>query len=173
MSIEKKPRAPLDWRAAGLLLGLLGTLAVAIQGPIGVSTAYVTSEAALAERIAPGASQVNAYWKQIGAGLNAEWWLVIGAVAGAVLASILAGSRTRSAVPESWKERFGPRAGARFAAAFVGGFLILFGARLAGGCTSGHILSGMSQLAISGMVFAAGVFGAGIPVARVIYGRNS
>ena len=57
--------------------------------------------------------------------------------------------------------------------AFAGGFLILFGARLAGGCTSGHVLSGVSQLAISGMVFAAGVFASGIVVARSLYGRLS
>ena len=30
---------------------------------------------------------------------------------------------------------------------------MIIGARLAGGCTSGHFLSGMSQLAMSAMVF--------------------
>ena len=33
--------------------------------------------------------------------------------------------------------------------AFIGGFILIFGARMAGGCTSGHILSGGMQLAIS------------------------
>jgi uncharacterized membrane protein YedE/YeeE len=33
--------------------------------------------------------------------------------------------------------------------------MLIIGARLAGGCTSGHFLSGMSQLAISSMIFGA------------------
>ncbi len=37
--------------------------------------------------------------------------------------------------------------------AFVGGFVLIFGARMAGGCTSGHILSGGLQFAISSFVF--------------------
>jgi uncharacterized membrane protein YedE/YeeE len=36
----------------------------------------------------------------------------------------------------------------------VGGFYLIFGARLAGGCTSGHILSGGMQLALSSLLFA-------------------
>jgi hypothetical protein len=170
---ERRERAPLDWRAAGILLGLLGTLAVALQGPIGVSTAYVTTEAAAVAAVSPEAAQANAYWKKIGTALTAEWVLVVGIAVGALGASLLSGTRKRESVPQSWRERFGAGAGARFAGAFAGGFLILFGARLAGGCTSGHIISGMQQLAISGMVFAAAVFAAGIPVARALYGRNA
>jgi uncharacterized membrane protein YedE/YeeE len=169
-------RSPLDWRVGGVLLGALGTLAVAVQGPIGVSTAYVTTEAAVVERVSPGASQANAYWKQIGASLTPEWYLVVGVVVGALGSALLArrryGSRRPGAVPEAWKARFGDGRGRRFAAAAAGGFLVLFGARLAGGCTSGHIISGMSQLAVSGMVFAAAVFAAGIPVARTLYARS-
>jgi uncharacterized membrane protein YedE/YeeE len=30
---------------------------------------------------------------------------------------------------------------------------MIIGARLAGGCTSGHFMSGMSQLAVSAMIF--------------------
>jgi uncharacterized membrane protein YedE/YeeE len=168
-------RSPLDWRVGGVLLGALGTLAVAVQGPIGVSTAYVTTEAAVAERISPGASQANEYWKQIGASLTPEWVLVVGVVAGALGSALLARRRHGSrpgAVPDAWKARFGDGRGWRFAAAAAGGFLILFGARLAGGCTSGHIISGISQLALSGMVFAAGVFVAGITVARTLYARS-
>jgi uncharacterized protein len=49
--------------------------------------------------------------------------------------------------------------------AFAGGFLLIFGARMAGGCTSGHILSGGMQIALSSLVFAvftfAGLLGTG------------
>jgi len=36
---------------------------------------------------------------------------------------------------------------------------MIIGARLAGGCTSGHFMSGMSQLAISSMTFWNGCYG--------------
>ena len=54
----------------------------------------------------------------------------------------------------------------RYTEAFLAGFLILFGARLAGGCTSGLIISGMTQLSVAGFVFAAGVFATGIGTAK-------
>jgi uncharacterized membrane protein YedE/YeeE len=58
----------------------------------------------------------------------------------------------------------------RYADAFLGGVLIVFGARLAGGCTSGHIISGITQLAVSGLIFGAAVFGAGILTAKLLPG---
>jgi uncharacterized membrane protein YedE/YeeE len=44
----------------------------------------------------------------------------------------------------------------------IGGSLLVFGARLAGGCTSGHGISGMSQLSISSFITVAAMFGGGI-----------
>lgn len=66
-----------------------------------------------------------------------------------------------------------PVAGRRKWMAFVGGFLLLFGARLAGGCTSGHIITGMTQLATASFLFAAVVFAVGIPVAKFINSRGA
>lgn len=49
-------------------------------------------------------------------------------------------------VPEAWEKRYGGSRAGRYGATFVGGFLILFGARLAGGCTLGLFLSGATQM---------------------------
>ena len=49
---------------------------------------------------------------------------------------------------------------------------MLIGSRLAGGCTSSHIISGMSQMAVSGLLFGVAVFASGIPAALLIYRRN-
>ncbi len=166
-------RKPIDWRIAAVLLGIIGTLAVGLQGPIGASTAFVTTEAAAVSAVAGrDVAASNAYWNKIGTALNGEWVFVVAMLFGALAASAISGTRRREDVPAVWRDRFGGRTGLRFGAAFGGGFLLLFGARLAGGCTSGHILSGTSQLAISGMVFAAAVFAAGIPFARALYGRS-
>lgn len=51
--------------------------------------------------------------------------------------------------------------------------LLGFGARMAGGCTSGHTLSGAAQLVLSGWVATMGFFIGGITPALLIYGRRS
>jgi uncharacterized membrane protein YedE/YeeE len=55
---------------------------------------------------------------------------------------------------------------------FFAGILVLFGARLAGGCTSGHMMSGMMQTSLSGYLFALGAFAAAVPAAVLLYKRN-
>ena len=46
--------------------------------------------------------------------------------------------------------------------AFIGGAVLAFGARLGGGCTSGHGLSGLSAMSFSSLVTVACMFSAGI-----------
>ncbi|KAL2121560.1 hypothetical protein VTJ04DRAFT_5587 [Mycothermus thermophilus] len=46
----------------------------------------------------------------------------------------------------------------------LGGFLMVLGARMSGGCTSGHGISGLSLLSVSSVVTVAAVFGAGAVV---------
>ena len=45
---------------------------------------------------------------------------------------------------------------------FFGGMLMIFGARLAGGCTCGHGISGVSELSLQSFAGAAAIFGCGI-----------
>lgn len=168
-----RPKRPLDWRVAGVLLGLLVAAAVGLQGPLGVSTAYVTTEALVAHKASPGFFAGNAYLSRVGAALTPEWIVVAGVALGAFLMSLLSRSRHSENAPSVWRARFGKSSALRFVAAFAGGTLLLFGARMAGGCTSGHVISGMSQLALSGMVFAAAVFAAGIPTALLVYRRRT
>ena len=55
--------------------------------------------------------------------------------------------------------------------AFIAGFMMLFGARLADGCTSGHGLSGTAQLAVGSMVAVAAMFAGGIVTAMLALRR--
>ncbi len=163
----------MDWRLAGVLLGLLVAAAVGLQGPLGISTAYVTTEAFVARQVSPRLLAGNEYLSSVGAALTPEWVAVLGVALGALLTSLLSRTRHPERMPAVWRTRFGGRTALRFLAAFTGGALLLFGARMAGGCTSGHVISGMSQLALSGMVFAVAVFAAGIPTALLVYRRTS
>lgn len=56
----------------------------------------------------------------------------------------------------------------RYFPSFLGGFILLYGARMADGCTSGHMMSGMMQGSISGYIFAACVFAVAIPSALLV-----
>ncbi|RMD43729.1 hypothetical protein DV735_g1398, partial [Chaetothyriales sp. CBS 134920] len=51
--------------------------------------------------------------------------------------------------------------------ALLGGVIMIFGARLAGGCTSGHGISGMSTMSISSFITVAAMFGGGILTAAL------
>ncbi len=56
----------------------------------------------------------------------------------------------------------------RVITAFSGGILVAWGARLAGGCTSGLALTGASVQAVAGWVFFMSVFASGLIVAYLI-----
>ncbi|SIS79748.1 YeeE/YedE thiosulfate transporter family protein [Phaeovulum vinaykumarii] len=174
----------LDWKLGGLLLGLVFFAAMALVKPIGVSTQFVIADGLLWQAFvdpgviaagAEGASSPIAYFDKyaghIADPLNYGFVFVIALAAGAGLSSVLRGGvkGREMLVPALWAETRGGMI-SRLSAAFVGGFIVLFGARLAGGCTSGHMMSGMSQTALSGYIFALGAFATAVPLARKLYG---
>jgi uncharacterized protein len=73
-------------------------------------------------------------------------------------------------VPTVWKERFGSSKAKRLVVAFLGGVLAMYGARMAGGCTSGNGLSGSMQLAVSGWTFFLTMFASGLVTAWLMFG---
>jgi uncharacterized membrane protein YedE/YeeE len=60
---------------------------------------------------------------------------------------------------------------ARAPLAFAAGFIMLFGARIAGGCTSGHGISGMAQLSAGSTLAVAAMFAGGILTATLLFRR--
>lgn len=50
----------------------------------------------------------------------------------------------------------------------LGGFLVGFGARYAGGCTSGHAISGLSNLQLPSLIAVIGFFIGGLVMAHLI-----
>ncbi|PRX57183.1 YeeE/YedE family protein [Flagellimonas meridianipacifica] len=51
----------------------------------------------------------------------------------------------------------------------VGGFLVGFGARYAGGCTSGHAISGLSNLQLPSLIAVIGFFIGGLFMVHVLF----
>jgi hypothetical protein len=162
----------------GIGVGVLSWFAFAVADhPLGVSTAFEHTAALAEKAVVPQAEQTNEYFaKKSEAGKSPKiglgWMLVLGVFVGAWLSSWLSGDRTSETVPAMWRERFGGSVPLRLAAAFIAGALMMFGARLADGCTSGHGISGSLQLAVSSWVFTAVFFAAAIITSLALYGRK-
>ena len=170
--IAVRAASPLPrWLTLGVMFGLLSAAAIALYGPIGVSGTYPRFVGALARMVTPGFAANNAYLVKMGSLITPETTLVVGLLIGGFLAArIFAGPKVPAVERVHAMETTDAR---RYRDAFIGGFLILFGARLAGGCTSGHIISGMTQLAVSSTMFAAAVFAGGIGTAKLIHAARS
>lgn len=169
----------LSWKVTGLLIGLLLIAATAMVKPLGVSTQYVVTDAVVLHSAAPNMAESNQYLNKYGEqqdwGVGYGWMLVLGMFVGGSLSAMITRrfrQRNNPSVPSMWQSEFGSSSPRRMLHAFTGGVLLLFGARLAGGCTSGHVISGISQLTIGSFVFGVSIFASGILTARILYKRR-
>jgi uncharacterized membrane protein YedE/YeeE len=164
----------------GAGIGILSWITFALMGKaLGTSTTMVRAAGALERTVASEHVDKTDYFvKYIGTTTSPkpffEWQfaLVVMLFVGAFLAARLSSSKFKENVPPLWAWRFGESPGLRYLAAFLGGAILLFGARLAGGCTSGHGISGGLQLAISSWVFIAAMLLSGIVTAFILYGKE-
>jgi uncharacterized membrane protein YedE/YeeE len=174
-SDAKQVRPLLPWWAGGLAVGLVLILAVALVQPIGVSTQYVVAVGMLLHELIPTVADQSPYLVETTEGWTAltyEFMFVSGIPLGAFLAALATGRLRWRVVPGEWEARFGSLPGRRLVWSFIGGFILLFGARFGGGCTSGHMISGVSQLAVSSLVFSSALFTSAIITARSLYGNG-
>ena len=184
-----------NWKIGGIILGLSFFLAVLLVKPIGVSTQFVIADGILENTLNPGLvvqdqksktgyRSTNAYLDKSGGkyalavadpmryGFIFVLFMIPGGFLGRIFSPRTQREETHQSIPLHHRRCFGETPGLRLLLAFAGGFLVLFGARLAGGCTSGHMMSGMMQTALSGYLFAAFVFAAAIPTALIVYGKG-
>lgn len=162
----------------GAAIGVLSWFAFATADkPLGITTAFENTAALVEKAATPNYEQTNDYYtakakEGKSPKIDWEWMLVLGVFLGALLSASLSGDRTREVVPEPWRRRFGGSVTKRLAAASLGGALMMFGARLAQGCTSGHGISGALQMAVSSWVFVVVMFAVAVVAALMIYGRE-
>ncbi len=180
-----------NWLVSGMALGIVFVLAIALVKPVGVSTQFVVLDGivwnAVSDEVVEvnpdsksGYSSSNAYLNKSGGKYaekianpwNYSFIFVLAMALGGFIARRLQSPKTNKddlTTPEVWIKCFGNSTYKRHLAAFIGGILVLVGARLAGGCTSGHRMSGMMQTSISGYLFAMGAFAVAMPVAVLMY----
>jgi len=181
MTENRPPNGGWSPYLAGALVGLLAVASVfattKLMGKtnfLGASTTFVRAAGMIEQKIAPQRVSENEYFQKEKIKIDWQFMLVLGIFLGAFLSSVTDRSFKLEAVPPVWKQRFGPGIALRAFWAFWGGAVAMIGARLADGCPSGHGLSGLMQMSVSGFAALSVFFGTGILAARFIYrGRRS
>ncbi len=180
-----------NWLKSGCALGFCFLLAVFLVKPIGVSTQFVIFDGIIASKINDGLvvkdessksgyRSSNAYLNKSGGKyakavanpFNYGFIFVLSMAVGGLIGGIVQRKDKKNLMkqlPLYHQERFGNNPLLRYGLAFIGGVVVLWGSRLAGGCTSGHMMSGMMQTAVSGYLFAAAAFVIAVPTAILLY----
>lgn len=153
----------------GLGIGLLCWLTFLLSDrPLGISTAYAKT-AGMLDRLRRGDKvEQMEYYKKFPPKIGWEWMLVVGVIIGAFISALMSGSFEFAFLHDTWRTHVGDRYVLRWFTALAGGVLMGIGARWAGGCTSGHGISGTLQLAVSSWVVVIAMFAGAIVTAFMI-----
>jgi uncharacterized membrane protein YedE/YeeE len=155
---------------AGAGIGILSCLTLVLADrSLGCSTAFVKARGLIGKAINAEKIRTMAYYHEIVPQVDWAFMIIPGIIIGAFLSSVLSGTFQIVWVPALWGSVFGNNAVLRIIVALAGGILLGFGARWAGGCTSGHGISGSIQLSLASMITAACFFAGGIAVAMLLY----
>ena len=179
------------WMKGALILGFSFFIAIFLVKPVGVSTQFSVLSGIIHSSIdknvivedssrESGYSSTNAYYdknegklaEEIKKPLNYSNVFVLSIPVGSLLGYALLRKKTANRKIDEEVENceIGKNKPilSTYILPFVGGFILLFGARMADGCTSGHMMSGMMQGSVSGYVFAGAVFATAIPTAIIV-----
>ncbi|MEL6822751.1 MAG: YeeE/YedE thiosulfate transporter family protein [Calditrichota bacterium] len=151
--------------AGGIAIGLYAIFQYAVTGrALGVSSAYGNL---------CGLVTTHPFFREGRFSDPTNWrlWFIIGLPLGGLLAALTSpsgiemsfnmGAMYESVLPEAFWAKGG--------VLFAGGSLIGFGARLAGGCPSGHSIAGMSLLNPPSFLASAGFFIGGIIMVQLLF----
>lgn len=156
---------------AGALIGALVILTLTIaRKPLGASSAYADAAGMIGRVVAPKHIASLKFYRDHKPAVGWTFVLVLGTIAGAFVAAWTGGEVTGTYLQDMWVARFGPDSFAlRTALALTGGAIMAFGARMAGGCTSGHGISGTLQLSVGSWIAVICFFIGGIVTAMLLY----
>ena len=155
---------------AGAGIGVLTCFAFLLSNrPIGCSTAFVKARGLIGMAVDAKRTEAMEYYREIPPRVDWPLMIIPGVIIGAFLAATLSGQFHLFWVPDLWGRTFGYSPAVRIVVALAGGILLGLGARWAGGCTSGHGISGSIQLSVASMITACCFFAGGIAVAVLIF----
>jgi uncharacterized protein len=155
--------APWHWALSGALLGLVTlTLLWLTNRRLGISTGF--------EDLCSLVSRAP-YFRRAEVAGSGGWrlWFFAGLVAGGALSAATAHGWQPTWELGLFDAAFGWSEIGKLGWMLLGGVLVGFGTRLAGGCTSGHGIFGMSNLEPASWLTTAAYMSAGILATNVLY----
>lgn len=155
----------------GILIGLLNISAFLIsKKPLGASTSFTKLGGMIYGFFGKEKLENNEYYQKTRPEVDWGFMLVVGIIIGAFISAMLSGDFKFQMLPAMWVGRMSGGFLLRFIASLIGGIFLGIGARWAGGCTSGHGISGTSMLSLISWVATMAFFIGGIISAFLIYG---
>jgi len=162
--IERKKS--YNWFFAGIGLAVLNCivfLTAVFDRPIGASTTYPYVGDLLT------GLTINNYFTAIEKPGSWELIFLTGAMLSGLVGSLIRKDFKIQLIHSGWSKTQGKSKSKRIIWAYIGGFIMLIGARMAGGCTSGHVISGGMQIAVSSLLFGAFVFAGLLVTGKYFY----
>jgi len=144
-----------NWLFAGIGLAVLNCivfLTAVFDRQIGASTTYPYVGDLLIDL-----TQNDYFASTVKAG-NWELIFLTGSMLSGLVVSLIRKDFKIQLIHSGWAKTEGLSPVKRMIWAFIGGFILLIGARMAGGCTSGHVISGGMQISASSLLFCVFVF---------------
>lgn len=166
---KKDQKKQMNWLYAGLGLGILNGIMIldsTAGRTIGASTAFPF----LADSLLGWTD--NDYFHKIKASGSWQSVFLVGALLAGSTYALFKKEFKWQLIYGHWEKYKGNNKAKRIFWAFFGGFILLFGARMAGGCTSGHILSGVMQLSLSSLLFMVVVFISFLLTGKFFYAKK-
>lgn len=175
---------PWPWYISGPLIALVMFVLLFLGKQFGMSSNLRTACSAM------GAGKVSDFFKFDWKAQRWNLMVVLGAIIGGFIASNYMGDNTVIINPDvaaqlandyninsantaylpteifSLENATDPK---NFLILLIGGLLVGFGARYAGGCTSGHAISGLSNLQIPSLIAVIGFFIGGLVMVHLLY----
>lgn len=175
---------PWPWYVAGPLIALVMFVLLLVGKQFGMSSNLRTACAAV------GAGKASEFFKF---DWKAERWnlmVVLGAILGGFIASTYLSDNTvniDSEIAQQLSDDYNIKSAGQaylpteifavenladplnIAILLIGGLLVGFGARYAGGCTSGHAISGLSNLQLPSLIAVIGFFIGGLVMIHLLY----
>jgi hypothetical protein len=168
--LHKKDKVKgFKWLYSGIALAILDAvvfLTAVANRPIGASTSFP-----YAADFLTGITH-NDYFPKVHKPGHWEVIFLSGAFLAGLIISLIKKDFKITLIYSHWQQFKGKSAMKRIGWAFIGGFILIIGARMADGCTSGHILSGGMQLAVSSLTFAIFVFTGLLVTGKLFYRKN-
>jgi hypothetical protein len=136
---------------------------------IGCSTAFARFSGMIEGLFRGDKARARPYFQKVLPTVGWDTMLIVGIMIGAFLSAQLSGDFDLRWIPDLWADSFGSEAWVRIGVALVGGIVLGLGSRWAGGCTSGHGISGTLQLTVSSWLAAILFFVGGIVTAKLLF----